>query len=86
MGVAPEATVEYLYLAVGSTFISIKQPYIFVLHTILLSEVIIQLRIRVAPEHLNKYLYLIKGSRSYLIGILDSSSAVILKYLFEIFQ
>ena len=56
MGVAPEATVEYLYLAVGSTFISIKEPYIFVLHTILLSEVHIALLIRVAPEHFEQIL------------------------------
>ena len=54
MGVAPEATGEYLYLTVGSTFISTDQLYIFVLHMMLLSEV--------APEHLIKNLYLIKGS------------------------
>ena len=39
MGVAPEATVECLHLAVGSTFAIFDQLYIFIFRIILLSEV-----------------------------------------------
>jgi hypothetical protein len=79
MGVVPEATVEYLYLVVGSIFVFFEQPYISVLHIILLSEAKIRLLIKVAPEHLDKYLYLIRGSQTYFIWIIDIFPVAILK-------
>jgi hypothetical protein len=51
MGVAPEATAKDLCLVVGS-----HNFYIVILEILLFSKV--------APEHLGKNLYLVKGSRS----------------------
>jgi hypothetical protein len=71
MGVAPEATIEYLYLAVGSSFGTFEQLHVLVIHIILLSKVWMIFLIRVAHEHLNKLLYLIIGSRSFFVGTVD---------------
>ena len=51
MGVAPEATTKDLCLVVGS-----RNFYIAIVEILLFVEV--------APEHLGKNLFLIKGSRS----------------------
>ena len=63
MGVAPEATVEYLYLAVGFN-LSLSQ-YFKTSPSESSPSNFWKLLYKVAPEHLNKNLYLVKGSRDY---------------------
>ena len=63
MGVAPEAIVEYLYLAVGSN-LSLSQ-YFETSPSESSPSNFRKLLYKVALEHLNKNLYLVKGSRDY---------------------